>query len=556
MIISPLQIIKRYRNIKRVREIITTFAKYGFGYVIAKTKLDRFVIGKVSREKYIISESIGENLRKAVEDLGPTFIKFAQLLSVRRDLLPEDITNELAKLQDKVDPFDTNIAIKIVEEELCQPINNIFSEFSREPIGSASLSQVHRAKLLPHNTPVVVKVQRPDVKSIIENDLEIMELLVQIVGNKFEIVNQLNLQGLLEEFRRTIFRELNFRREMYNMIRFREYFSDDNTVKIPHVYERLCTDKVLVMEDVEGIKIDAVELLKGKGYNVENIARNFINCVARQIFELGVVHVDLHPGNVVVLPHNVICFLDFGMVKTLDAEMRNFLFTFAVGVISKDASRICKALKKYIKDSKGKELQWQSLTQELHELITFYYELPIGDIDIEMLVREALELVSSYRIILPPSIFFISRTLSFTESIVRTLTPNLHTVREIAPFVSRFVNKYYGLGNIFDEFKKFAIDAAQTAKNLPENVNTLLTLLNEGNLEIEFKHKGLEKVIIQLERIVKLLALSIISGTLFIGSAIILRYSGDVMVYKVISIAGLALAGSFILLLIFSFFRK
>jgi ubiquinone biosynthesis protein len=556
MIISPLQIIKRYKNIKRVKEIVSTFAKYGFGYVLAKSKLDKFVVGKVISEKAVISASIGENLRRAIEDLGPTFIKFAQLLSVRKDLLPEDIIREFAKLQDSVEPFDTNIAIKIIEEELRQPLNNIFSEFSSEPVGSASLSQVHKAKLLPHNTPVVVKVQRPNIKSTIESDLEIIELLVQVVGKKFEIIEQLNIRDLLKEFRKSIFRELNFRREMYNMIRFREYFSNDNTVKIPRVYENLCTDKVLVMEDVGGIKIDAVDLLKEKGYNVDVIARNFINCVARQIFELGVVHVDPHPGNIVVLPQNVVCFLDFGMVKMLDTETRNFLFTIAFGAVSKDASRICKALRKYIKNDKGEKLLLDSLLQQLHELITFYYELPISDVDIETVIGEILDIISSYRIVLPPSIFFISRALSFTESIVKTLTPNLHTAKEIMPFVTRFVDKYYGIGGIVDEFKKFVIDAAQAAKNIPENVDTLLTLLNEGRLEIEFKHKGLDKIVIHLDRIVKRLALSIISGTLFIGSAIILRYSSDIVVYRLISIVGLVLAGGFILLLILSFFKR
>ena len=301
---------KKLENLKRVKYIVSILTKQGFGYFIERLNLKRYIpfkerikLGKEKKEK----KSAPVRLRLALEELGPTFVKFGQLLSTRPDIIPEDFIKELSKLQDNVPPFSYRQVEEQIKKELGKPINEIFLYFDKKPIASASIGQVHEAKL-KNGKKVAVKVQRPDIEKTINEDLDILTFFADIVDKhmpKFKIYNP---KGLVEEFKKTIKKELNYRIEANNICRFYQNFKDSKTVVVPKVYQEYSTKKVLTMSFIEGTKISELWRIKEKWLNKKVIAKNGANAFFKQILIDGFFHADPHPGNIFVLKNNV-CLL-------------------------------------------------------------------------------------------------------------------------------------------------------------------------------------------------------------------------------------------------------
>lgn len=554
--IQSHNLIHRIKNIKRLEEIIFIFTKYGFGYIIAKTKLSKFM-GKRIIKTSSAGISFAENFRKAIEESGPTFIKFGQLLSTRRDILPVTFIEELAKLQDNVEFFDKTIALKIIEQELKCPLTEVFSYISDKPIAAASLSQVYKARLISDNSTVVVKVQRPGIKDIIEKDIEIMVLLGQILETHVEEFRRLNLCNFVQEFKKTIFLEINFRIEMLNILKFKDYFAEDKTVKIPQVYKKYCTSKLLVLEDIEGIKIDRVKILNENGYDLNLLSKRFVTVIAKQIFIYGIVHSDPHPGNIVVLPGNVIGFLDFGMVRILDPYSKKILMDLLIGCITKNTTGISNLLIQFKESTEtARKIDINKLSKNIYEMLSFYGELPLEDLQMNVILNETINILSEYKLILPNPLLIISRTFILTESIVRTLSPDFQIMKEITPYLAEFISQRYSTGYLLDEIKKFISNGVIAIKNLPENMDTILNNLANGKLDIIFKPENFDEIISKFDIMITRLALSIITGALFIGSAFILKAGTESLIYKIIGFFGFTVSFIIFSWLIYSILKK
>ena len=310
-----------YKNLKRYKEIAYILIKYGFSFIVEKLNIEEvaYKIPITNPSQEIKDMSTATKIRCVIEELGPTYIKLGQILSTRKDLFDEDIINELSRLRDSVEPFDTDIAKAIFENETGLKIPKIFKEFNDIPIGSASIGQVYEAKL-KNNEEVIVKIQRPNIEETIKSDIEILRTIASTLkdlNNGLDI----DLKQVVEEFNAQLMRELNYTFEAMNAIKFKSMFKDSAEVYIPSIYEEYSTEKVLVMEKIVGVKISDKSKIKKLGWSTKNKAEIGVRSLFKQVFEKGIFHGDPHPGNIFVVSNNCISFIDFGMIGIIDRKM-------------------------------------------------------------------------------------------------------------------------------------------------------------------------------------------------------------------------------------------
>src|SRR3972149_608335 len=316
-----LRIHLAYKNIQRLRQIISILMRHGFYPVIERIHLTRLISipqriagRKATQEQEFIS--FAARTRLAFEDLGPTFIKFGQILSTRPDILPEEFVKELLNLQHAVPPFPFTDVVKAIEQEFKRPVKELFKEIEEKPVAAASIAQVHRA-VTREGEGVVIKVQRPDIEAVIDNDLSILQYIAKLIAKYIPESRNYNPVGMVEEFGGIIKKEMDFTLEASYTERFRKNHSDDPRVLIPAVYWNLTGKKALTMESIIGIKIDNVEKLRESGIDTEKISHILAEVLFRQVFEFGVFHGDLHSGNIFVTGPEQIAFVDFGVVGRL-----------------------------------------------------------------------------------------------------------------------------------------------------------------------------------------------------------------------------------------------
>ncbi|RPJ75030.1 MAG: ubiquinone biosynthesis protein UbiB, partial [Acidobacteria bacterium] len=328
-------------HLRRLREITTVLVKYGFPDVVSRLRLERTVaMGRRLRLRGRPRPwgTRAQRLRLALEELGPTFIKFGQALSTRADLLPAELVAELSRLQDQVPPLPPGVAVAAVEAELGEPIAVVFREFDPEPVAAASIAQVHRA-VLSSGEEVAVKVRRPGIETNIERDLAIMAQLARLADRYLPDADLYHLTELVSEFARSIRRELDLSLEGRTIERFARNFAADSSVKFPRVYRHRTTRGLLTLEYIHGTKV--LEILPAKeGLDPALVARRGADLMLRQVLEHGLFHADPHPANIFVLPGNVICLLDLGNVGRLDRAMRTALAALVEGIVREDPERM------------------------------------------------------------------------------------------------------------------------------------------------------------------------------------------------------------------------
>ena len=512
--------LQTYRNARRLWLIAAVFLRCVFDYLRCRLRLRRERNGKGTPTDLGIC--LGTALRLACERLGPTFIKFGQVLSTRRDIFPAGVAGELARLQDGVEPMPLADAVRVVESEYHRPISQVFSSFSEKPLGAASLAQVHAAQLATTGEAVVVKVQRPGIQSMVDADIGILRRFIPLFERHVDEFRHLNLHSVIGEFYKTIRMEMDFKREMYNTLKFRKIFADDPTVKIPAVHKALCTDKVLVLEKLEGVKIDQVDALVGLGYDRDVLSKRLVSALAKQVFTHGLYNGDVHAGNIRVLPGAVLGLLDFGMVRTIDPETQRLMADLFVALVTKDSVRMSRILAAYAEP--GYAVDTLRLARDLHELIVFYYDLPEEDICVETLLEDVMDLLATHKLILPQQLIMLCRAAVMTESLVRLLSPGMCFVVELSPYIKEAIKNRFSFDNLSGELGKFATDTTRAIKALPTALVRFLTSLNDGSPGAESRRTDLDRPFRQYHRAITGLMMSVLSGALFVGSVLVLIF--------------------------------
>ncbi len=515
---------RTYRHINRYRQIITVLIKYGFGDLVSETNLAKYInLGKKfipwKKDKKTESLSRWERVRKVLEELGPTFIKLGQIMSNRPDLLPKELIYELEKLQDSVPQFSGKDAQKLVENELGKPIYEIFKNFETCPIASASVSQVHRAELID-GEEIVVKVQRPGIEHIIEIDLEIMLHFANLTEKYIKGMDILSPINVIKEFEKSIKKEIDFTIEASNIERFGRNFQDDMTIYVPKVYRDYSTKKILTMEFIDGIKVSNIDAILDTGNDPKIIGSRSADLVLKQVFEHGFFHADPHPGNILVLNNNVICFLDFGMMGICLPKHKEYLSNIIVGVVKKDPKIITKSLIKfsYIDNIKNiDELEYQ-----ISVLIEQYSYKSLKDLNIGDCLRQLIKLILEFKIKTPPDMYLLMKALITVEGVGRKLDPDFNAVEHIEPFAKKILKERMNPIKLTKDIYLSMIEFAFFLRDFPSEIKTIFEQIKHGQLKLKFEHRGLEPMLKTHERISNRIAFAIVLASLIVGSSLII----------------------------------
>ncbi len=517
---------RTYKNIKRLREILNVLTKYGFEYIVHKIDLAGHIplrkrVVRAKGSKQIEEYDAAGKIRLICEDLGPTFIKFGQILSLRADLLPRHYIEELSKLQDSVKPFPFWEAKRIIEAELGAELKSVFSRFDEIPCASASMSQVHYAALKAGGNRVIVKVQRPGIKEGIKRDIDILSYLAKLIEKHLPEYRVYNPSGIVEEFSSAIKRELDFTYEMSHADKIKSYFKGNSPVHIPKVYFEHSGEKVMIMEYLEGEKITSLSQPDSKAKHL--IAGRLIDAYYVMVFKKGFFHADPHPGNILVMKNNTIGLLDFGMTGRLSAENIKKLAYLVLSFMEKD-------LEIDVADYRllgivSEEEDNADFEMEAIEMLERYRRFPLDKINMGNVIYELSELGRQYNIKLKKDFVLLGKVLFTVESVIRELDPDFNFVKAAEPHALLFIKESTEPGQLLKDAKKNAFSLFNSLKGLPRDIGDIFKKIKKGELEIEFVHVGLEPLFNELDRATNRLAFAFIIGALIVGSSII-TYTG------------------------------
>ena len=546
--LSFTRINRNIRSIRRYRTVLGILIKYGFGQVVEQLNINYYLelgrriitLGRAPKEIERLTQPV--RLRLAMEELGPTFIKLGQILSTRPDLIPRQYAEEFQKLQDRVPSISLEAIQTQIQKELGYPVEEVFEEFSSVPIAAASIAQVHRGRL-KSGEDVVVKVRRPGIERLVETDLDILMGLAYLIERHFPTGDLYDPIGIVKEFRRTISREMDFSREGHTIDRFAANFANDPSVYVPRVYWDSTGESVLTMEYVAGTKVSDFDLLQEQGYDLKEIAHNGANAFLKQVLVHGLFHGDPHPGNIFILEDNTVCMLDYGMVGRLDENLKFQLVDLLVALLQRDVDRLINLL--LYSGELTEEVNTRQLRRDLSEFIDDYYEIPLQEINAGKLLVEFVEILTQYRIKFPSDLMLLAKALVTMEGLGRQLDPDFNMIGHLRPFMEKLVKERMTPATLSKEFLQVLQGYGGLMKHLPRDLKEFINRVNRNKFKIDLEHRGLERLISDLDKSSNRLSFSLLIGALIVGSSLIMQTEKGPLLFgfPVLGFLGYSIAG-------------
>jgi ubiquinone biosynthesis protein len=504
------------RHLRRYQHIVGVFVRHGFGFALSQITLI-----PASRREQLTSpppETLPVHFRKALEELGPTFVKLGQMLSTRPDLLPPSYLNELTKLQDTVPPVEWQAIRAVIEEELTESPEEVFWTIDPEPMAAASLGQVHGATLRG-GQEVVVKVQRPGILGTIKTDLEILQDLAHHAQRHTSIGQLYRFEEIAEEFADTLRAELDYRREGRNADRLRSNFADEDFLHIPQVYWEHTTKRVLVLERIFGIKIDDIPAIEAAGYSRERIANHAARLIIQEVLQDGFFHADPHPGNFVVMENEVIGAMDFGMVGYLTHEDRQNLIRIYTVAVRFDVEGVVDELIHI--GAAPPSVNRRALGRDVERLLRRYYSVPLKDVRANEVINQVMPIMFEHHLQLPTNLWLLAKTLAMMEGIGKQLDPDFDIFKFSKPYVTRLLlGMFIPSRRSLESALRRGMVWNDLLVALPRTGLTLLDRIEKGqpiSMKLDLDRHSVK----QLDRMVTRLALSLIVLGMIVGTALV-----------------------------------
>ncbi|MCD4721640.1 MAG: AarF/ABC1/UbiB kinase family protein [Desulfobacula sp.] len=542
---------KRYRHLRRYQQILGIILKYGFENIVHAMNIDRYIesglqlIPFVKSHEKVEKLSKNQRIRMTLEELGPTFIKMGQVLSSRPDLIPVDLLNELAKLQDHVPPFEFEHVKTIIASEFGKPHDKVFNSIEETPIASASIGQVHKAKInnqANHNDEIAVKIQRPGIRKTIETDLEIMLHLASIMGNNIEEVAAFNPVKIVEEFAKTIEKELDYSIEASNMEQMADQFKNDKTIHIPKVYFAESSERVLAMEYINGIKADDMDAIESAGLDKKLLTRRGADFIMKQVFEYGLFHADPHPGNIFFMEKNCICPVDFGMTGFVD-QTTGEVFIDLIHSITTDNFKLTARLLCELGEYETQP-DLIRLEKDVSLFVSTHLSKALKDIKTAKMLTLFLELSAIHKLRIPPDFFLMIKAFISIEGLAKKLDPDFDMLSHAIPYVTAAKYRKFKPSRIAKEFIGLARESYKLLQIFPTDVLEIMRLTKSGKLSFNMKIEGLDRMLNTQDQTSNRISFSIIIAALILGSAILINSEAPPMLFgvSVIGIAGFTAA--------------
>jgi len=535
---------RNFKSISRYNQILRVLIKYGFEDLVSyleENKQYTFIhkfIPKATK-KHVAKYSKWAKMRLVCEELGPTFVKFGQILSNRPDLVPLELTFELEKLQDNVPPMTEAAAKQVVETELKDKVENLFAWFEPIPFASASMAQVHKVTLTSGKR-IALKIQRAGIQEIIIEDIKVMYKIADVLERKIPSIRNFDPVGLVKNFEDSILKELDFIHESINVQRFYNNLVKDDSLdqfaQAPRVYPAFTTPKVLALEFISGIKIDKINELVAKDFDTKVLARRLAISYFKQIFEYGFFHADPHPGNLLVVPNGHICYLDFGMMGSMLPRDISIFGRLFISITNKDVKNIIKALQELSNNAPIPDMR--SFEFDINEFVEKYYVRDIQENELSTILLELKDIIIVHGLKVPTYFFLFARSLVTLEGVIDKLDPNLEQFEIVRPYLRKSATQKYNPLVMGKKVINSIVEFTNYMEEFPSDLKNAIQKINSGKVKVDLTHKGIDPMVHTLQRITKQLITAFIMVALIVSAALFIIFEIHPL-WKGISVIGM-----------------